>query len=260
MSALVILTRPAGRNDGLAHALREAGRSVYVWPALRIDPVEVAPSAVPSPDDFDLAVFVSGNAARLYLRQAFPAGGQWPASCAAATVGPASAQALRDSGFFGAETTLIHPGSQAATHDSEALWQCLMARPLPRRVLILRGTQGRNWLADRLRAHGVEVFIHAVYARQPQAWSAQQVAQVRHWAATQQHPNWLITSGESIDAIAAQAAGAGVLGWMRQCRYLITHPVLRQRLDGALGGDAPVAMVKECLPVDEAIFEALVAG
>ncbi len=259
MSPLAILTRPAGRNEALAARLRGAGWEVHAWPALLIETLPPPGAGLPRPEDFDMVVFVSGNAARLYLGQVFGGGGAWPAGTAAATVGPASARALTGSGFFGANTTVVHPGDDAPTHDSEALWQRIQARgALPRKVLLVRGTRGRDWLAGQLRQAGAEVSVHAVYRRLPAQWEATRLDALRLWAAQGRAATWLLTSGESIDAIAAQLARAGLPSWWPQCRYVITHPVLRQRL--ALAGEGAAAMVKECMPADEAIFEAFGAA
>ncbi|KAG0731874.1 hypothetical protein G6F23_014877 [Rhizopus arrhizus] len=83
-----------------------------------------------------MVVFVSGNAGKQYLDQLARADGSsvWPAATIAATVGPASAQGLRESPGFGANTTVLHPGADAPSHDSEALWDVLCGLPqLPAR-------------------------------------------------------------------------------------------------------------------------------
>src|SRR5690606_39453212 len=53
---------------------------------------------------------------------------------------------LRDLPGFGADTTVLCPSADAPSHDSEALWALLCERGhKPRRVLLVRGTQGRDW-------------------------------------------------------------------------------------------------------------------
>ncbi|AZY50948.1 uroporphyrinogen-III synthase [Bordetella avium] len=259
MSPLAVLTRPEGRNEALAGRLRAAGWEVCVLPALRI--VALPAPRAPRPEDYDLVVFVSGNAARLYLKQVYASAGAWPAATVAATVGPGSAQALFESGYFGANTTVLYPDISAPTHDSEALWQVLSAQgALPRRVLLVRGTQGRNWLAERLREAGAQVTAYAAYQRLPAQWDAATLDALRAWARQGRVATWLLTSGESIDAVAAQIARADLLSWWRNCRYVITHPVLRGRLTLSFAGEGSAAMVKECMPADEAIFEAFGAA
>ena len=262
MSPIAILTRPAGRNDALARELRAAGWQALVLPALDIEPLAVEPAQLPLPQDYDLVVFVSGNAARHYLAQLRDVAGQgcWPAATPAATVGPASARALRELPGFGADTTVLCPPPQAPTHDSEALWQVLReCGELPRRVLLVRGTQGRDWLADQLEASGTLVRRHAAYRRRPAPWPPEALRQLREWARLDKRPTWLLTSGEGLAAIQAHIGQAGLDAWWQGCGFVVTHPVLAQRLPRA-GGEGQPPMVKICLPADEAILAAFVAA
>lgn len=260
---VAVLTRPAGRNEALADRLRGAGWMPCILPALDIQPLAVAAADLPRPADYDLVVFVSGNAARFYLDQLARADGHapWPAGVMAATVGPASAAGLRELPAFGANTTVLHPGDQAASHDSEALWEVLCGLPrLPARVLLVRGTQGRDWLGDRLQAHGVAVTRHAAYVRRPAQWNASAFAPLRRWAAQGVAATWLITSGEGADAVEEQLRGAGLADWWGRCGFVVTHPSLVRRLPRHAPDMGPQAMVKICLPNDESIFQAFVAA
>ncbi|MBV7482471.1 uroporphyrinogen-III synthase [Bordetella sp. BOR01] len=263
MPRIAILTRPDGRNDALARPLRTAGWQVLNLPALDIQPLFVPAEQLPLPQDYDLVIFVSGNAARLYMAQLHDVAGQatWPATTAAATVGPASARALRELPGFGADTTVLCPPPEAATHDSEALWAVLRTRgALPARVLLVRGTQGRDWLADQLTAAGTQVVRHAAYRRQPAPWPAAAVRQLHEWARQDARPAWLLTSGEGLAAVQAQVRQQGLQAWWRGCRYIVTHPALARRLQHDAGGNAPAPMVQICLPADEAILAAFVAA
>ncbi|MFY0475965.1 uroporphyrinogen-III synthase [Achromobacter marplatensis] len=260
---VAVLTRPAGRNEALAGRLNDAGWSACILPALEIQPLDVAAADLPRPVDFDMVVFVSGNAGKQYLDQLRRADGPsvWPAGTVAATVGPASAQGLRESPGFGMNTTVLHPGEDAPSHDSEALWQVLCGLPqLPARVLLVRGTQGRDWLGDRLEAHGAAVTRHAAYLRRPANWGAAQLAALRHWADAGVSATWLITSGEGADVVRAGLDAAGLASWWAGCRFVLTHPSLARRVPVGGHGDTPSAMVKICLPNDESIFQAFVAA
>jgi uroporphyrinogen-III synthase len=258
MSRIAVLTRPDGRNDILASRLQAAGWAVHAWPALAIHPLPPSPQGPPAPADADLVVFVSGNAARLYLAQLRDAGLQaWPVSCAAAAVGPATAQVLRESGMFGPGTRLLHPGADAPRHDSEALWRILQAAGLrPLRVLIVRGTQGRDWLAQRLRDDGAQVLMHAVYRREPAQWDAAVRDQLAAWRGAAEHPAWLFTSGEGIDAVAANLRRWRLLSWWRGCAFVVTHPTLAARVRAEAGDDCRVTV---CAPRDESIAAAFQA-
>lgn len=260
---VAVLTRPAGRNEALAGRLTNAGWSACVLPALEIHPLDVACADLPRPADFDMVVFVSGNAGKQYLDQLARADGRsaWPAGAIAATVGPASARGLRESAGFGVNTTVLHPGDDAPSHDSEALWRVLCGLPrLPARVLLVRGTQGRDWLGDQLEAHGVAVARHAAYERRPANWDAAQLAALRRWADAGVNATWLITSGEGADTVRARLDAAGLASWWGQCRFVLTHPSLARRVPPGCHGAALSAMVKICLPNDESIFQAFVAA
>ncbi|GAB1578618.1 uroporphyrinogen-III synthase [Bordetella petrii] len=262
MLPIAILTRPDGRNAPLERGLHDAGWQTLALPALEIQPLPADAAGPPLPQDHDLVVFVSGNAARLYLAQLHAAGmPDWPGGTLAATVGPASARAFRACPGVGPDAAVLYPPPEAAAHDSEALWQVLRARgALPRRVLLVRGTSGRDWLGDQLEAAGVQVARHAVYRRLPALWPASAVRQLREWAGQGRPATWLLTSGEGIDAVRAQVDAAGIAAWWRASRFVVTHPSLVPRLGLAGSGQGPAPMVKICLPADEAILAAFVAA
>lgn len=260
---VAILTRPSGRNEALAARLSGAGWLPCILPALEIQALPAPSQNFPRPADYDMVVFVSGNAARQYLDQWVQADGPsaWPAGVIAATVGPASAQALLASDCFGANTTVLHPPESAPSHDSEALWEVLRGLPrLPGRVLLVRGTQGRDWLGDKLEAHGSAVMRHAAYLRRPAAWDAGQLARLRKWADAGVRATWLITSGEGADAVRARLDEAGLGAWWEGCGFVLTHPSLARRVPPASHDAGTPAMVKICLPNDESIFHAFVAA
>lgn len=256
MQPTAVLTRPAGRNEALAARLSAAGWQALMLPALVLEPLETA-DPVPAPGDFDLVVFVSGNAARLYLAQAkLPEG--WPAATLAATVGPASAQALREAPQFGPQGRIVHPPAEAPTHDSEALWQLLSSQGLPRRALLVRGEAGRDWLAERLARAGVEVHSHALYRRRPAAWPQDSVRQLRRLADdARSSPVWLLTSIAGIDAAADAARAAGLFEWWARSRFVVTHPRQGEHLLAIARSAGQTPMVKTCIPADDSIFQAI---
>lgn len=158
----VAVTRPAHQADGLVALLSAAGAT-----ALRFPTVEIVPRAAPAPAGrFDWAVFVSSNAVT-------HGGGAHALAPRRAALGPATAAALG--------------GAEAVAPDGSGSEGLLAdARFAPRageRVLIVRGVGGRELLADALRARGVEVVLHEVYARRlPQADPAALLAAWREGA------------------------------------------------------------------------------
>jgi uroporphyrinogen-III synthase len=91
---------------------------------------------------------------------------------------------------------LVEP--QGEVFDSEALWARLRSRDWPgRRVLVVRGEGGRDWLAEQLDAAGARVEFVTAYRRvlpQPDAaWLALRDAAL---ARPQQHL-WAISSSQA---------------------------------------------------------------
>ncbi len=103
--APVVLTRPAGRNESLARALRAAGATVIEAPALAIERLD---AAVPEFRAGDLCVFVSRQAVDACFDGR--AGAPWPDGVRAAAVGAATARALR---AHVPEDLVLEPGASA---------------------------------------------------------------------------------------------------------------------------------------------------
>lgn len=255
-----ILTRPGLRNAALGARLQRAGWDVLCAPALLVEPVLPGPDGLPRPGDYDLVIFVSGFAAQTYLAQLTAVAGAqaWPLAVHAATVGPASARALREHSAFGRAPIVHMPGPQATLHDSEALYDALRKADIrPERVLIVRGTRGREWLADRLRSEGAHVDVHAAYCRSPATWPADVLDKLTAWQAEGRYVAWLYTSAESIEAVAATVAMQGWGDWWSDSAAVLTHPKLLAAL--TVAGRAELSVVKVCIPDDDAVFEAFVA-
>jgi uroporphyrinogen-III synthase len=254
-----ILTRPADRNEVLAQRLRDAAWQVCILPALTIEPLPPRAGYLPLPREFDLVVFVSGNAVRFYREQVLRTAisSAWPATTLAAAVGMGTAQALRNAGWLDAHATILHPDAHSPRHDSEALWELLQRQAVrPRKVLLVRGTTGRDWLADKLVEQGAEVVRHAVYRRSPACWAPQQLDQLQAWATQGLQPVWLLTSGEGMQAIETALNAAGLAQWWAGGYFVVTHPSLVGQLPVQATRATSTSRVKICLPNDDAIFNA----
>jgi uroporphyrinogen-III synthase len=156
----IVVTRPVHQSDSLAAALTAAGARPIVFPTIEIlppaDPQPLA-SAVEQLDRFDLAIFISPNAARMAM-QAISARRTWPAAVAAATIGRGGERELARHGVSG----VIAP----AQFDSEGLLAMpAMQAVAGKRVVIFRGDGGRELLGDSLRARGAHVEYVTCYRR-----------------------------------------------------------------------------------------------
>jgi len=161
----LLLTRPAEECPALAATLAEHGIYSSSLPLLAIEALaETAEqrATILELDRYCAVLVVSKPAARLGLQLLDR---YWPQPLAEQpwfSVGAATAALLEDYGL-----TVYFP---AAADDSEALLalpqlqQALAAAHTPR-VLILRGEDGRELLAERLRGQGVQVDYLPLYRR-----------------------------------------------------------------------------------------------
>jgi len=234
---------------------------VHQLPALELLPL--APSAtLPRPEDYDVVVFVSRYAVQRYLSllAASPAGaGCWPPGTIAATVGASSAQALFESGIVPA-ACIVHPAANLPSQDSEALLAVMQERRLQmRRVLIVRGTEGRAWLARKLAEGGVQTDFLPVYERAPARWPAEAADAL---AAALERPVrcvFLLTSSEGVRAVARRMGELGLLEAWSQSAFVVLHERIGATLQSVLASQsgAGVRRLELCMPDESSIVEAI---
>lgn len=159
----IVVTRPAEQGGKLAAAIEANGGSALSFPVLAIfDSADPRPllEAAARLDEFDVAVFVSPNAAEKALA-AITARRPWPAHVTAAAMGETSARIIARFGVTG----ILIP---SARFDSEALLGLAEFRPermRGRKVAIFRGDTGREVLGEALRARGAQVEYVECYRR-----------------------------------------------------------------------------------------------
>jgi len=181
-----------------------------------------------------------------------PAGAAWPAELVAAAPGPGTAQSLRAEGVPAA--AIVAPAADAAQLDSESLWQELGRRDWRgRRVLVVRGDGGRDWLVERLVEAGATVDAVAAYRRlAPRLAAAARRALDAALAEPARHA-WLFSSSEAIAHLQALDGVSIAPG----SRALATHPRIAARARQAgfaevfevqPGLDAVVACIQSMQP------------
>ncbi|NYT57519.1 uroporphyrinogen-III synthase [Alcaligenaceae bacterium] len=254
----VVLTRPQGKNEALAERLSRAGLPALLLPALRIRPLAPGAAHTPAPEEYDLLVFVSGHALQFYLQALAQCGdGQaWPRHTLAATVGGASARMLEDTGFI-PSSQIIYPGPDV-NQDSESLWRLLQPHLAGmKRVLIVRGQTGREWLGARLEKAGLEVHRLAMYERMPVQWDRQQAEQLAQILDQPEPCVFLLTSSESLDAVHNNIRRVGLEQTWARSRFVVIHERIARRLQSSLqaSGKVEAPMVKICQPGDDTIFQ-----
>jgi uroporphyrinogen-III synthase len=156
-----MVTRPEQQADRLCRLIEKMGGSAVRFPVLEIIPVngvQLTLKVVGKLQSFDWIVFVSANAVNFALRSSME-NTKIPPQVNVAAVGRATAKALRKAGVrvdllpetgFNSEALLATPELQQLEGQS---------------VLIVRGTGGRELLADELRLRGARVEYLEVYKR-----------------------------------------------------------------------------------------------
>lgn len=149
----MLVTRPRTQAIELVNAIEAKGGTTYCFPVIEIVPhddldVRNSADALLPPD---IVIFVSRNAVEFGIR--FTGGGKL------AAIGPATAKAIVDAGR-------VVDIQSANGYDSEHL----LAEPAlqdvsGKRVRIIRGSVGRELLAEELLARGANVDYLSVYKR-----------------------------------------------------------------------------------------------
>lgn len=159
----LLLTRPVDESQALARTLAEVGVYSASLPLLEIEPLPVSEgnrSIIYNLAAYCAVIVVSKPAARLGLAMVDEV---WPQPPMQKwfTVGAATAQILDD---YGLQVFFPEHGD-----DSEALLELPQFQEAVSgydpRVLIMRGEDGRELLAERLRARGVMVDYLPLYRR-----------------------------------------------------------------------------------------------
>ncbi|RZL38302.1 MAG: uroporphyrinogen-III synthase [Rubrivivax sp.] len=243
----LIVTRPRPQCAAWLARLAALGVDAVALPL-----IEILPARDPGPARaawaalaaVDLAVFVSPNAVEHFFAEGD--GAAWPSNTLAACVGPGSAQALAARGV--PAQLIVQPAHDAASLDSEHLWEQLAARRdwAGARVLLLRGDGGREWLAEQLAQAGAQVDAVTVYHRAgPRLDTAEQALA----DSARERPGdfvWLFSSAEAVGHLPALA--------LTGQRAIATHVRIAEAARAA--GFAPVVLAR---PDPEAVTQALKA-
>ena len=157
----IVVTRPREQAAELARRIEALGGKSIVFPLLEITPLpdqRPLQAAIARLHEFQLAIFISPNAARLGM-QAILAAGKLPASVRVASVGPGTSKVLHGLGV----REVLAPQLQ---FDSEALLALPELQEVKGwRVAIFRGESGRELLGDTLQARGASVEYVGCYQR-----------------------------------------------------------------------------------------------
>lgn len=171
----VLVTRPAAQADNFCRLLEDEGAIPIRFPVIEICDVAPDPARdrlIDELEQFDLAIFVSANAVQHGLDMVQQRR-DWPKRLKIACVGKATADALQRHGM----TVDIVP---CEGFNSEALLSMPEFNPQSianQRVVIFRGGQGREHLADGLKSRNAQVETIDVYQRRKPDIDSQRIDQ-----------------------------------------------------------------------------------
>ena len=156
---IILNTRPAHQQAELSAMLEADGARVLSFPVIEIV-LSAADDIAIDPADYDILLFVSRNAVDGAMRLVDPQ--KLPAHLAYGVIGSATRAALLAQ-IGDTDVNLI----ESEPYNSEALLEAEALRHVDgKRILILRGQQGRNLLGDELAARGARVDYREVYRRE----------------------------------------------------------------------------------------------
>ncbi|MET0377979.1 MAG: uroporphyrinogen-III synthase [Spongiibacteraceae bacterium] len=163
----VLITRPRGRGETLAAAIRAAGGEVAEVPLLAVEPLDPQRDAelcrsvdarLQQLDRYDAIIVISINAVAMGLERASRFWPSWPTQPRWYAIGSATAEALQQWG--------VAASAPARGMYSEALLALPELQHMEnQRVLIVRGIGGRETLASVLRARDATVEYAECYRR-----------------------------------------------------------------------------------------------
>lgn len=252
MTRKVIITRPRAQAEPLAQRLRAAGHDAVELPLLDIGPVaddaplRAALAALPS---YALVAFVSPNAIDAAFAllaggvgaataAASGAGGvtapplapgvKWPVHVAIAVVGEGSRAALERHGL--GPSVRVHCPPADGPSDSEHLLATLDLPALRgQKVLLIRGQDGRELMADGFRAAGARVDVVAAYTRRIPMLTPELSAQLCDLLV--ETNTWIITSSEALRGLVAlvqQCPQPDLVSKLQQQQFLVPHARIEQ--------------------------------
>jgi uroporphyrinogen-III synthase len=205
----VLVTRPEPQASELEGLVARHGGSAVLLPLIDIQPVASDAKLrrlLARIGDYDIVIFISRNAVERGLAMLRETDAEIPARASIAAIGESTAGALEQAGFSG----VVRPQGKS---NSEELLKCDLLKDVAgRRVLIFRGQDGRELLAETLRERGAFVDYAQVYRRTAVDTDAEPA--LRRWLDSPS-PVLVLTSEASaramLDRIPA-AIGARVFG------------------------------------------------
>lgn len=165
----LLVPRPSGQAERTASAIRGRGGDPIVLPLIEIAPPpepEALARALANARDYDWVLFTSENGVERCFEVLAGLGldARVFGQSRLGVIGPKTGEALRAHGLV--------PDVVASEHVGEGLAREVLARGVPRKVLLARALVARDALPDALRAAGASVDVVAAYETKPSADAA----------------------------------------------------------------------------------------
>ena len=200
----VIITRPLAQALEFAEKMRPLNAEAIIFPLIDIhaldDQTELQ-QKICELSQYSLVVFISPNAIDAFM----PHVGVWPSQLPIAVMGEGSKRALGKFGLTNLTAKIISPANELKT-DSETLLEVLdLASLADKRVLVVRGDRGREFLSDTLQKAGAKVQLLTAYRRSAPDLNCRKQEQLTSLLASENV--WIITSSEALRTL---------MGWVER--------------------------------------------
>jgi uroporphyrinogen III methyltransferase / synthase len=244
----VVVTRPAHQQEGLAALLSAAGFTPLPMPVLSIVPLPLGASepevyAGVDRGDYELVVFTSINAVRVFAERLVEFGYRIPETSAIAVQGAGSAGAVRER--IGRTPEIVGGGNRA-----EELLRSLLASGPARRTLVTTPREGRGIVERGLIGAGYPTTVLPLYetvASIPPEPSMHTFARL--------DPSRTVVTFFSPSAVGAfLALGAEYSAFLSRTTIVTVGPVTTERVRS----EGLVVAAEADRPSDEAVVECVV--
>ncbi|MCW8901587.1 MAG: uroporphyrinogen-III synthase [Gammaproteobacteria bacterium] len=193
MKQRIMITRPAHQAEKLAQAIDVAGGEPFLFPTLAIIPTKLTnedKDKIELVNHFDMIIFISPNAVEHGLNHILGIT-QLSDKVRLATIGQGSANALNN--YLGKQPDIV----PAENFNSEGLLATATMQDVAnKRILIVRGNQGRELLKNTLQQRGALVEYLEAYQRIKPAASTTDLEQ---YLQNNQIAAIVITNAESLN-------------------------------------------------------------
>lgn len=242
----IAITRPAGQATHLSELILAEGGQPILFPLIAIAPLadySTFEQALAELKHYDWAIFISSNAVQNAMPRLLNRLGSIPKNLRFAAIGPMTAAELAK---FGVTDTLTPQGR----FDSESLLALPeMQAVTNKKVMIFRGSGGREVLADTLKARGALVDFAECYRRVNPQLDAGDLPVL--WQNKQLHAV-VITSSEAMRHL-LDIADDGKAAWIKNVRLCVNHARVAE-LPHQRGLKVAIAQA----PGDEAMLQCLI--